>query len=259
MLGARRGLRRFAIERRQTICGMNCRERVDNRAQTFGQRVVRKFLIRECGVAADVRRRQRIQHRQLRWRRVVRHVRMPVLIDVFRLAAITQLDQIRVCRHPGVRMSDQRAPATGKRHLVFGRELLCRKRQHVVFAEKRVQRLPRDVIDMANVDPFDDRSEWSCQTPYAHDAPREKCGWHRRAGRAPAPPPACKKDRPIARVPIRCRPCSETVSSPAFRRAFQSSSWRPSSFPASCSGVPSRRCSSSGDLGSGVAPPARQS
>ncbi len=107
---------------------------------------------------------------------------MPVLIDVFRLAAITQLDEVRVLRHPGVRMSDQRAPATGKRHLVFRCQLLCRKRQHVVFAEKRVQRLPRGVIDMANVDPFDDRSEWSCQTPYAHDAPRKKMAPRKKTG-----------------------------------------------------------------------------
>ncbi len=87
---------------------------------------------------------------------------MPVLIGVLRFTVIAQLDEVRELRRTRVRVPDQRTPASTERQLVFRRQLLRRKREHVVFAEKRVQRLPRRVVDMTNVDTFDDRAQWSC-------------------------------------------------------------------------------------------------
>ena len=63
-----------------------------------------KLLIGECGVAADAGCGVGIQHRQLRWCRVVRHVRMPMLIDVFRFALVFQLDDVWEILQSRVRM-----------------------------------------------------------------------------------------------------------------------------------------------------------
>ena len=205
---------------------MHRRQRIDDCAQPRRQCGVREFLIGERRVAADVRRLERIQHRQLRRRGVVRHVRMPMLVDVFRLAVIAQLNHVRVLRHSRIRVAHQRTPTFCERHLIFRRQLLRRKRQYVVFTEERVQRLPRGVVDMPNVDVLDDRSERSRQTAHAHDVGQTI---------------AASRSEAAIRFPTYSAP----VFSPSFRCVFRSGSWQPSSCLVSCFGVLSRPCSSS--------------
>ena len=166
MLRARRGLSAFTVYRREPLGRMHGLQLIDHAAQSSRQRLVGQLLIRERSIATDLGRLVRVEHRQFRRRDVVRHVRVPVLIDVARLALIAQLNDVGMFAQPGVRMPHQRPPSPREGHLLFRGQVLLRKRKHVMPQEQRVQFAPSRVVNAANIKAFDPRTKRRGETAY---------------------------------------------------------------------------------------------